>query len=306
MPVSNGDAISIGGSAPRMPSLRLRPLLREPLLQFFLLGAVLFVALRLFGTQPQAGDHSIVIDAQVQDRLAKLYELQMGAAPARAQLDGLIEDFIRDEVQYREALRMGLDHDDEIIRRRLIQKVEFLTSDLAAVPEPSDASLRAYYAANAVAFTSAPTVTFEHVYFDPDVAGSEAARRRAESQRSQLATRDTVKPDGGDPFPLQSSYAQLDRSSAVQLFGQTPIVDELFAQPSGEWVGPLRSGYGWHLVRVKSRSAGTLQPFDAVRERVRQDYLQDQARVEQEGRYARLLKQYTVVRGTSMQAPSAP
>lgn len=281
-------------------------MLREPLLQFFLLGAVLFALLSLFGVQPETADHSIVIDAHVEKRLAKLYELQMGAPPARAQLDGLIEDFIRDEVLYREALRMGVDQDDEIIRRRLIQKVEFLTSDTAAVPEPSDAGLRAYYAANPTAFTSEPTVTFDHVYFDPDVAGSEAAQRRAESLRSQLATRDSIKPDDGDPFALQSSYAQLDRSSAVQLFGRTPIVDELFAQPSGQWVGPFRSGYGWHLFQVKSRSADTLQAFDAVRERVRQAYLQDEARAEQERRYERLRKQYTVVRATSVQAPSVP
>jgi peptidyl-prolyl cis-trans isomerase C len=300
MPFRTGDAVSIESHAPRTPSARLRPLLREPLLQFFALGAVLFCVLRLFGTQPDAAERSILIDTQVEERLAKLYELQMGAPPGRAQLEALVEDFIRDEVLYREALRMGVGQDDEIIRRRLIQKVEFVTSDMTVVPEPSDASLRTYYTAHPASFTLEPTVTFQHVYFDPDAAGSEAARRRADALRRQLAAHDMVASDAGDPFPLQSSYAQLDRNSAVQLFGLTPIVDELFAQPDGQWVGPFLSGYGWHLFRVTSRSTHTLQTFDAVRERVRQAYLQDEARAEEDSRYQRLRKQYKVVRASDI------
>jgi hypothetical protein len=232
--------------------------------------------------------------------------MQMGAPPARAQLDELIEDYVHEEVLYREALRMGLARDDEIIRRRLIQKLEFLSSDLAAAPEPSDATLLTYYDANISQFTSDPVVTFEHVYFNPDFTGAIAARDRASAILVKLtAGKHSVEAGGGDPFPLQSSYAQIDRAGATQVFGKTAIVDALFAQPPGEWWGPVQSGYGWHLIRVTNRAGKEVLPFAMVRDRVRQMYLQERTEAAQRDRYEQLRARYVIVREPGTPAQGA-
>jgi hypothetical protein len=282
------------------------PLLREPLVQFLLVGALLLAGGWTIERQQAAAERTLVIDAALEQRLARLYAMQMGAPPARAQLDELIETYVHEEVLYREALRMGLAQDDEIIRRRLVQKLEFLSNDLAVIPEPSEAALRACYDANISQFTSGPVVTFEHVYFDPDVTGAAAAGDRARAVLARLtAGKQSLGDGGGDPFPLQSHYAQIDRADAVQVFGRTAIVDALFTQRPGEWSGPHQSGYGWHLIRVTNRAGEAVQPFAAVRDSVRRMYLQEQAEAQRRKRYEQLRTRYAIVRESGTPAQVA-
>jgi peptidyl-prolyl cis-trans isomerase C len=292
------DELQHPAAASRNPDRgRLRALLREPLFQFLLVGALFFAGSRFFETEQDAAERNLVIGAALEQRLAKLYAMQMGVLPARAQLDELVENYVHEEVLYREALRMGLAQDDEIVRRRLIQKLEFLSSDLAAATEPTDAMLRAYYDANVSHFTSDPVVTFEHVYFSPDFKGAAAARDRARAALVELTgDKHSAKASGGDLFPLQSTYARIDRAGAVQVFGRTAIVDAIFAKPLGEWWGPVQSGYGWHLIRITNRAGKATQSFAAVRDRVRQMYLQEQTEAAKRNRYEQLRARYVIVR----------
>jgi hypothetical protein len=279
--------------------IQVRRVLHEPLFQFLLLGAVLFAGTQMIARHTALVNRQVVVDAAVEQRLAKLYELQMGAMPSRAQLDTLVEHYIHDEILYREALRAGLDRDDEIIRRRLIQKIEFLDEDLAAIPEPSEQALKAFYRTHLARFTAQPTVTFNHVYFSPDATGSQAARRRAEAARVVLQSRSRTDGQGveplGDPSPLPSTYTDLDEPDALRLFGQTPIVHELFAQPTGTWAGPFRSGYGWHLIRVTQRTSDAVEPFESARERVKQDYVAHAKQEANRQRYEQSRARYVVV-----------
>jgi len=272
-------------------------LLREPLLQFFVVGAVLFVAAHGIAKDKEDASRRILVDSNVVGRLANLYEMQTGSQPSQARLDALIDDYVRQEVSFREALKMGLDQNDEIIRRRLVQKWEFLERDLEVTPDPSDAALERYYEQNRAQFTDPPTVTFSHVFFSPDSGGSDAAKRRAEAVLRRVQLQKVLRaPDAGDRFPLQRDYAGLNNIDVAQLFGQFPIVDAVFSSPTGQWVGPVESGYGWHLIFISRRQAATLPPFSSIKDRVRQAYLEVTRREASEKKFEGTKLGYAIVR----------
>jgi hypothetical protein len=281
----------------------LRKLMHEPLLQFLFLGALLFVVAHAIEVWKSSADHTILIDDGVIKRLSSLYEMQMGPTPSPARIDGMIDDYVHDEILYREAIKSGLDQDDEIIRRRLIQKIEFLNRDLTVVAEPTDTELKLYYERHRNQFIEPGKVTFSHIYFSPDNGGTAAALQRARDALAQLQTNGATMraPQLGDRFPLQYDYAQLSRLDAVQIFGQTPIVDALFALPTGQWAGPIQSGYGWHLVFIGTRSNDSVPPLEQILARVRDAYVEQARQDNNRRQYEELKSHYTVVRAGTPQ-----
>lgn len=275
----------------------IRRALHEPLLQFLVLGGLLFISAHVVAHREDELNREIVIDSALAGRLAKLYEMQTGVQPSKARLDALIDEHIRDEVLFREAIKIGLDQNDEIIRRRLTQKLDFLQRDLVVIPEPALAELQRYYETHRADFTEPEAITFSHVYFSPDQDGSEAAQTRAEQVLAQLKIASTQRaPQLGDSFPLQYDYADLNRQDTIQLFGQTPIVDALFAAQPGQWNGPFHSGYGWHLVYINRKKEAAVTPFEQAREKVRQAYL-DKARAEANAqKFEELKSSYAIAR----------
>jgi hypothetical protein len=178
----------------------------------------------------------------------------------------------------------------------VIQKMQFLTQDLAAPPEPSEADLRAYYRSHPDRYRTAQRVTFSHIFFSPDGRGEAAARAAAERALIGLAPDVVRAPERGDPFSDRYDYADLGPADAGRLFGRSPLADALYAAPVGRWSGPWRSAFGWHLVRVTARSASDLPGFEAVESRVRDDALAE-ARSNLEARaQSDLEAAYTVVR----------
>lgn len=243
----------------------LRRLLRDPMLQFIVAGAFIFGATQLIAAYRDNSARTIVVDDALRSRLGKLYALQLGAAPTDAQLAGLIDTYVHDEILYREALALGLDAGDEIIRRRLVQKMGFLQSDLIIATDPDEKTLRDFYQSHPAQFAEPARVSFQQYFFaaDSDVADP----RRAERTRAQLNATTTV-PRADTAGPLAVEYRQLDRTGLTQLFGTTPIVDALLQVPVGQWQGPFRSGYGWHLVRIEQREEPAVPPFESVRDTV--------------------------------------
>jgi hypothetical protein len=226
----------------------LQRLLREPLLHFFVLGGGIFLLFGVTGdAERQQPDEIVVTTGQI-DRLVKGWKKTRMRAPTAPELEGLVADYIREEIYYREALAMGLDSDDMIIRRRLRQKMEFLTEDLLRQAKPTQAELQTYLDENASAFVIEPRLTFRHVYFSVDKRGEHAnnnaitalASLREADVNIEIATR-------GDPLPLARSYISLPASETRNLFGQN-FATELLTLEQGRWQGPVRSGYGLHLV----------------------------------------------------------
>jgi peptidyl-prolyl cis-trans isomerase C len=275
----------------------LRRALRQPLLRFLVVGAAIFIASTALDRARETSSHTVVVDAQRVQRLAELHKVQMGALPSPGDLTYLVDSHIRDEILYREALKLGLDRDDEIIRRRLIQKMEFVQNDLAQIAEPTEAELRQYYTAHSAQFATAATTTFNHIYYSADSAGDDGAKRAATMQLANLDSTDPASGSGlGDTFPLQLSYADVDAQETAQIFGRSPFSTAVFNAPERRWSGPFRSGYGWHLVFVSKRVAPTVVDFDSAREQVREAYLDQLGRKANERSYAALKAQYNVLR----------
>jgi peptidyl-prolyl cis-trans isomerase C len=276
-------------------------LAREPFAQFLFIGALIFAGSQLVTALKDRSEHRIVIDRAVVHRIAALYETQMGAPPTANQLDALTDDYIKSEIFYREALRLGLDRRDEIIKRRLVQKLSFLTADADSVASVSEADLKAYYDAHRNDFAVPATVTFKHIFFsadDHDVPKrivAALAKLRANPEATGL----------GDPFPLETDYAALSRRSARQIFGDTPIVDGLFDSPTGSWQGPFKSGYGWHLIYVGARTDKTVPPLADIHLAVASAAQAQASKVAAEKAYAAMRAQYRIVRSADLPSVDA-
>ena len=180
----------------------------------------------------------------------------------------------------------GLDANDTIVRRRLVQKLTFLTEDLSTAQEPTAAELEAYFDQHTQRYALPRRVTFRHRYFSTD-------RRQTAEQDARAALTDESA--AGDPFMLQRAYAERNERDVANLFGQT-FAAEIFALEPGAWRGPVRSAFGWHAVWVERFSPATARPLEQVRSRVLAD-LQMQRRQDANTRYAQdLLERYEVVR----------
>ena len=268
-------------------------LLREPFLQFLFLGALIFAGSQLVQSFQDRSRHTIVVDDTLQRRIVDLYLTQTGATPSPAQVAALTENYIQSEILYREALKLGLDRNDEIVKRRLVQKMSFLTADRATVPPPTDADVAAYYDAHKADFATAPQVTFHHVFFRADAPG---ARQKAEAALTLLRDDPSGAHTVGDPFPLEDAYSQLSKKSAMQIFGDTPLASALYTAPVGQWMGPYQSGYGWHLVFVSGRTESAVPALADIRDEVAKLAQAAAQTAADEKAYAVLKTRYTIVR----------
>jgi|RhiMetdeSRZDD1v2_1073273.scaffolds.fasta_scaffold24216_4 hypothetical protein len=269
-------------------------LLHEPLLHFLLLGAALFVVFGVVDKRPSDEPGHIVITPGQIASLTAGFTRTWQRPPTAEELAGLIHDAIREEVYYREAMALGLERDDSIIRRRLRQKMEFIAEDVAALAEPTDEELQAYLHAHPDTFRLEHRFSFRHVYLNPE-------RRRASltDDTAQLLT--TLHQAGdqvdiaalGDAFLLEHEFEGVPGSEVAKLFGE-PFATALGTLGPEQWQGPVPSGYGVHLVFVSARTEGRVPALEEARDAVRREWANVQQQHAQETFYQRLLKRYTV------------
>jgi hypothetical protein len=269
--------------------------LREPFLHFLLLGGALFLFSHHLEERARF-TRIVVTKAQVQG-IADNYRLQYGSYPSATQLDSLVEGYIREAVFYHEAQKLGLDKGDEIIRRRLVQKYEFLQQDLGIAHEPAETELRAWYQAHPQQYLAPARATFTHVYFSVDRRGEQGAQSAAKALAAQLeASGATRAADAGDRFPGPQDFAGLAQPDAARVFGKDGLAVQLYSLPPGHWSAPLRSGLGWHVVYVDGQEAARPAPFDEVRDNVRRDFLESARAARNAEAYARLQRGFEIVR----------
>jgi peptidyl-prolyl cis-trans isomerase C len=267
----------------------LRAALREPLLHFVVIGAVLFAVTAL--REQSSGQSEIRITAGEVEQLAKFWETQAQRRPTTEEMQALIDERIDEEVLAREAVQLGLDRDDVIIRRRLAQKMAFVSDDLAAVAEPSEAELREFFAANRESYAAPDLYALRHVYFNPDRhTALDAAAQRALQRLKRGVNPDEV----GDPFMLPRELADVSRDDIQRDFGSM-FADAVSGSAPGTWSGPVRSPFGVHLVKLESHTPRSVPNFEDVRERVRAAYLQQQQRQGNAALRAKLREQYKIV-----------
>jgi hypothetical protein len=267
---------------------------REPLLHFLLLGAALFLLYRVLnGGESDAPREIVVTEARVQ-ALAENFAKTWMRPPTPQELKGLVDDYVAEEVYYREAIAMGLDSDDTIIRRRLRQKMEFISEDVAAAVPPTEAQLHEYLANNAEKFLEPPRLTFQQVFFSTERRG-EAARADAERLLADLsAGRGPAMPqEAGDPTLLPPAMEAADSQDIANSFG-TDFASAVDDAPVGQWVGPVQSGFGLHLVRVDQREAGTAPTLEQIRPIVQREWEAAQRKSVNDAFLAKLLAKYDV------------
>ena len=233
--------------------------LREPLLHFLVIGVLLFAAYRML--HPEVSRTAEVNRIELtEDDLRQLevgWTAQWRRPPASEEMQRLVDGRIREEILYREALALGIDRGDTIVKRRLAQKMEFLVGDISAVRDPTADELRAWYVTNGDRVAEAGRRSFRHVYFSTDRRGDQAQADaiRALSKLADKAVDSPVVGAVGDPFMFQDHYGDRSPEQIASIFGSAfaAAVDQV--RP-GSWQGPIESGLGWHLVFVNSATTG--------------------------------------------------
>jgi hypothetical protein len=283
--------------SPAAQPSRLRRWLREPLVHFLAAGLVLFIAGHFLNSERGAWDPLSRIELTEADLrgLGVVWTAQWGRPPTADELRNLVEDRVREEVLYREALALGLDRNDTIVKRRLAQKIQFLAEDVSGLPDPSDAELRAWLARNSARFAAPGRASFHQLYFSFDKRGEgarEAARRALEKLGGQLGA--AAGASLGDPVMFQEYYGDRTSEDVARPFG-TSFAEALFQLRPGAWQGPIESGFGWHLVRVDSIEAGRVPAYEEIEPAVRSAWLDEQRGESRRRAFEAMRARYQVV-----------
>lgn len=264
------------------------------MLQFLVLGAALFGLFSFIDRKEADAPAKIVISTARVENLADGFSRTWRRPPTEQELQDLVENYIRDEVFYREGRAAGLDRDDVVIRRRVRQKMEFIAEDLTGA-EPSEDQLAAYLASHSERFKVGDRLTFRHVFF--------SATRRANGIESDikqvanvLAHQDSAIDDAalGDPFLPGEEFNAVFESEVASSFGES-FARQLFALEQGRWQGPISSSFGQHFVFVSERVRGSLPPFDAVRQAVHREWASSRRLETVQKLYGTLRERYEIV-----------
>ena len=269
-------------------------ILREPLVHFLILGALLLFASNLINKRTSGDTRKIVITPGQVEHLEDTFARAHQRPPDPDELKGLIRDYVREEVYYREALALGLDRDDAPIRQRLRQKMEFISEDVAAQAQPTGEQLRSYLSDHPEKFRIDKHFTFTQVYLDRARHG----RRLNSDAQQMLAQLNKSGPSAdvsnmGDPFLLEGNTENVSSRDVAREYGEK-FAASLAEFPTGKWAGPVESGMGMHLVCVTNRTDGRLPQFDEVREAVRREWANDYRLESNRKFYEALLNRYTV------------
>ena len=270
----------------------MRAWLREPLLHFLAAGAAIFLLYRLVGGGEEGPREIVVSEAQI-EALADGFARTWMRPPTATEIRGLVDDYVREEVYYREAMTLGLDRDDTVIRRRLRQKMEFVSDDVASMHEPTDAELQAYLDKNSAAFVDPPVLSFEQRLFSSDRRG-EAALGDARRALGQLTAGKTAPAATvGDPSLLPPGMTNATPRDIANTFGEA-FAAEVEDAPLERWLGPVQSPFGVHVVRLSSRTAGRLPPLAEIRPVVLREWQASRQEEVNEAFYRGLLDKYDV------------
>ena len=268
--------------------------IREPLFHFLVLGAAIFAVHGLITRHTTNKPGEIVVTQAAIENLVTGFTRTWQRPPTEDEFQGLVRDHIREEAAYREALALGLDRDDMIVRRRLRQKLEFVSDDLATRKEPSDAELQSFLQTHRGTFQTESLLSFRQIYFNPQTHGENLHRDVARALDDLRASRSPVHNLSlGDSFLLQQDFENVSLSDLKKTFGEY-FASAISVLPVGSWRGPIDSGYGSHLVYVARHTESHLPALAEVRDQVRREYLDAKRREATDKFYKSLLSRYSV------------
>jgi len=272
----------------------MRRWLREPALQFLLIGTGLFLAYGWLHGRASFSRDTIVITQGRIEQLAAGFAGLHRRPPTREELDGMVQDAVREEVLYREAMALHLDEDDVIVRRHMAQKLQFVSEDTHPVAEPTQAQLRDFLAQHPQQFQAERGYSFTQVFLNPQRHGSQL---QADAQRLLAALRtapdDAALVKGGDPFLLDSHFERLPAGETARLFG-VDFEKALQTTATGQWQGPVTSSLGTHLVLLRLRDEPGPPRLADIQAEVRRAWMNEQRELANARFYAELRRRYDV------------
>ena len=265
---------------------KIRTWLREPLLHFVVAGMFVFLVSLWRGGGVEAESRTILINQDKVERLSASWEQIWRRAPTQSEIDGLIRDYIKEEIYYREAKRLGLDEDDIVIRRRLRSKMEFLATAQAENASVDDRTLQRWLDRYPERFATDSEISFDQIYL------GENGQVEAAPILAKIAA-------GGDwrklgkAISLPQTLERATRTAIVREFGD-PFAAALTLAPKGEWTGPVPSGFGIHVIRVRWMRSSAKPSLDNVRQAVENDWRVQTAKERESKAYQALLDGYTI------------
>jgi len=270
--------------------MRTRRLLGEPMLHFLVIGIGLFAAYQWMAPVDSDG-RRIVITQGVVDDLVTQHVAARGREPSSTELNHLVESYVRDEILYREGVRLGLDRDDIVVKRRVRQKIEVIAEEDASTRAPSDADLSAYLTANQARFVQPAILTFEQVFLGHAASGPAVVRAVAITREGLRSGTDPEKL--GKPTLLPRRMTRAPADLVARDFGAS-FADALENVPVGEWVGPIDSSFGAHYVRVADRTPAAAPQLAAVRDQVVREWENERRQRARDDAYTKMRGEYQV------------
>ncbi len=268
--------------------------LREPLLHFLILGALLFLLFHFVKGGFATKQNEIVVSIGTVRTISDGFQRVWKRPPTQQEMDSLIQDYIQEEIYYREAMAMGLDRDDTIIRRRLRQKMEFLADGMGYIKEPTEKDLQSYLQKHPEKFRVENRFTFSQVYLNPEQHQNSLPQDATQLlAKLNNAGNSVDTSEYGDRFMLGYYFSNQSESNVARTFGDQ-FAKQLAQLETGKWVGPVESGYGQHLVLISNRTEGRIPPLSEVRKKVQSEWMNDESKQTSEKFYESLRSRYTV------------
>ncbi len=270
----------------------MKKLYKEPLFHFLIVGAMIFILFSVVNKEKSdVSEKKIVVTAADIERLSANWSKKWNRPPTETELKGLVDSYIKEEVYYREAIALGLDQNDTILRRRLMQKMEFLSNDLAELNTPDESELNKYFLDNQEKYELPARVSFTHIYFSLDKRGAKVV----EDAKSVLSGLNALRaPELGDSFMMQYDFVQETPFEVERLFGKG-FAEELFTLETNIWLGPIRSGYGFHLVRISEKIDPRMPELASVIDKVRTDLMFEKRQKMNKEIYEKFKERYEIV-----------
>lgn len=300
----------------------MKRILLEPLVHFLLAGAALFALYQWASDSAERpSDSQILVNPGRVEQFATVFAKTWQRPPTREELQGLVDDYVLEEIYYRQAVAMGIDRNDTVIRRRLRQKLEFLTDDATSLADPTDEQLETFLRENESRFRQSHKYTFRQIYFNPEKHGEDPEgfllERRTQLRRTQLRRtqlrrmqtgQDATSPNRevnaerganeklleGDPSLLPESFQTASVQEIDRNFG-LGFASQLEPLSLETWEGPLQSGMGAHLVRIEAREEGRMPQLDEIRNAVEREWRNKNRLESREALNASLRDQYEVI-----------
>ena len=269
----------------------MKKLLKEPFFHFIIIGIALFILYGLVNEKTESKNTIIIDDFDVSSIISK-WKMQWKRPPTEKELQNLINLNIKQEIFYQEALKMNLDHNDEIIKRRLSQKMQFLSNDIAAMIEPSDEDLKAYYKEHSNKYLTPPSYSLYQITFSPDKRKDNYKDALETLEQFPDATFDEMK-NWGDTLPFSYYFEDVNANKLGLQLG-SKFSEGIKDQEINKWIGPIPSGFGYHLVYITNKKEPQTPAFEKVKKNILRDYEYDKQEEIDELMYKELKKKYNI------------